>query len=147
MACSVLPVAGIWNGAPDPDVNVCGRLGSALCCGYQGFCGWFLQRAFDSLHPRVALTCRLWFVCGFPQAVCFLLEEKYLISQFFQEIIPHVEQSLQTCLNVGFVLGRPEENLAHKITKALIFLSSIRDEHEVSSNFRLLSSWLLCQEG
>lgn len=107
-----------------------------------------LQRALDSLHPRVTLRCRSWFVCGVPQAVCFLLEEKHLISRFFQEIIPDVEQSPQTCLNVGFVLGLPEENLAHKIPKALIFLSSLREEHEVSSNFRLLSSlWLLCQEG
>lgn len=37
----VLLLAGIWNGAPDPDVNVCGRLGSTLCCGYQVFCAWF----------------------------------------------------------------------------------------------------------
>lgn len=72
--------------------------------------------------------------------VCFLLEEKHLISQFFQEIIPDAEQSLQTCLNVGFLLGLLGENLARKITKPLIFLSPIREEHEVSSGFRLLSS-------
>lgn len=41
VACSVLLVPGIWNGAPDPGVKVCGRLCSALCCGYRGFCAWF----------------------------------------------------------------------------------------------------------
>ena len=114
----------------------------------KAFVPGLLQCALDSLHPRVTLTCKLWFVCGVPQAVCFILEEKHLIFQFFQEIIPDVEQSPQTCLNVGFVLGLSEENVAHKIPKALIFLASIREEHEVSSNFRLLSSrWLLCEEG
>jgi len=83
-----------------------------------------LQCALDSLHPRVTLTCRLWFGCGVPQALCFLLEEKHHISWFFQEVIPDVQQSPQACLNVGFVLGLPEENLSHKMPKAPIFLLS-----------------------
>lgn len=46
------------------------------------------------------------------------------------------------------VLRLPEEILAHKIPKALIFLLAVREEHEVSYSFGLLSSsWLLCQEG
>lgn len=59
----------------------------------KAFVPGLLQHPLDSLHPRVTLRCRLWFVCGVPQAMCFLLEEKHLISQFFQEIIPDMEQS------------------------------------------------------
>lgn len=67
-----------------------------------------LQGALNPLHPRVTLRCSLWFVCSVPRALGFVLEEKHLISQFFQEIIPDVEESPQTCLNVGIVLGLPE---------------------------------------
>lgn len=74
----------------------------------RAFVPGLLQRALDSLHPRVTLRCSLWFVCSVPRALGFVLLEKHLISQFFQEIIPDVEQSLQTCLNVGIVLGLPE---------------------------------------
>lgn len=40
------------------------------------------------------------FVVSLPRALGFVLEEEHLISQFFQEIIPDVEQSPQTCLKV-----------------------------------------------
>lgn len=61
----------------------------------EAFVPGLLHRALDSLHLRVTLRCRLWFVCSIPQAVCFMLEEKHLISEFFQEIIPDVESSLR----------------------------------------------------
>lgn len=54
-----------------------------------------------------------------------MLEEKHLISHLCREIIPDVDQSLQTCLNAGCVLGLSGENLAHKIPKAPISFSFI----------------------
>lgn len=54
--------------------DICGRLSSALHCGYQGCCAQFAG-APDSLHPKVTWRCRLWLVCGVPRAVCFMLEE------------------------------------------------------------------------
>lgn len=81
-------------------------LHSAVISG--AFVPGLLQGALNPLPPRVTLRCSLWFVCSVPRALGFVLEEELLISQFFQDMIPDVEQPPQTCLNVGIVLGLPE---------------------------------------
>lgn len=103
MACSIVLLAGTWNGAS----HLISVAGSALPCTV------VTKAAVPSLlELQTLFTQRLlegadcgWFVVFLEQCVLCWRKE----PQFFQEIIPDVEQAPQTCLNVGFVLGHPEQ--------------------------------------